>query len=77
VKFPALVFLALGALSPSKVETPKSVYYVMEFDAEIEGERFSFETKVACWTKSDSVLQEDSNRFIDISVPSPKSTRHQ
>jgi len=47
--FAAAVLLAFSTISRSEARTPEYIYYAMEFDAEIEGERFTFETKVNCW----------------------------
>jgi len=64
VLWAALILLALATLSPSQAHTPERIYYAMEFDAEIEGERFTFETKVACWTKLEIVLDSGEKNTL-------------
>jgi hypothetical protein len=44
--------LVLGMLSACEADARQDFYYFMEFDAEVEGERFTFDTKIACKPKS-------------------------
>jgi hypothetical protein len=48
----AIALFLLGAVSPSYALPATEFYFVMEFDAEIEGERLAFETKIGCLPNS-------------------------